>query len=545
MRFFLSILIPALAGTAAEPGPPASSLPPVLPEVFFAVPILSSDTLEGIGRAKALIAHRYRSAGNSASARGNRMARTLDRYCSWEEGAICHGGDPDLGECNANVPCHPDEESFAEGLLKEALAYPTSGFLMGQAVYALTKFDRLPMAQEAVDACQAEDWWCEALQGYVLYAFAPLVEVEASFRSALANAPDGIRCRWEDATWLLGEWDQRVGGRELLPPGREEAGDWDCASRLAVSDSLWWMADPLFSEEGNDRWTTHIARAVAGHLSEELRSTVRGSGLPEEVRDYEWAMRVRRGPWDSYERLPGRDAARFWTSEDAARYHFLPEVRPGDLARPTWRLQGEIVDEGYTPDYGPLFPIQAQIARFRNGDSLRVVAAGDLNGSPLRRALDARSHLVLVDSPEGAPIQVTLDSRRTTPVLLEDAPPGRYLAAIEVVTDIGIGIHRQFLSPLSPEGPEISDLLLYEPSEETEPEGLLDVTPLVLGSPRLEEGAPLGVFWEAYGAPEGETLTFELTMEREEGGLVDRLAGLFPGGSREDRGRDSTPGGSL
>jgi hypothetical protein len=467
------------------------------------------------------------------------MGRTLDRYCSWEEGAICHGGDPDLGECNANVPCHPDEELFAEGLLEQALAYPNSGFLMGQAVYALTKFDRLPQAQEAVDACRAEAWWCEALQGYVLYAYAPLAEVEARFRSALADAPAPIRCRWEDATWLLGDWDQRVGGRELLPPGREETEDWDCATRLAVSDTLWWLADPLFSEEGNDRWTTHIARAVAGHLSEELRRTIRGSELPAETRDHNWAMRIRRGPWDSYERLPGRDDARFWTSEEAALYHFMPEVRPGDLSQPTWRLKGDIGDEGYTPDYGPLFPIPGQIARFRAGDSLRVVAAGDLNGSPLRRALDARSHLVLTDSLESIPLHVTLGTRRETPVLLGEAPQGRYLAGIEVFTDLGIGIHRRFLFPLAAGGPEISDLLLYEPPEEMEPDSLPDVLPFVLGSSRLEEGAPLGVFWEVYGAPEKENLTFELAMEREEGGLVDRLAGLFPGGSREERGRVS------
>jgi hypothetical protein len=410
---------------------------------------------------------------------------------------------------------------------------------MGQAVYALTKFDRLPQAQSAVDACQAEDWWCEALQGYVLYAYAPLVEVEARFRSALAGAPAGIRCRWEDATWLLGEWDQRVGGRELLPPGRAETEDWECAERMAVSDTLWWLADPLLSEEGNDRWTTHIARAVAGHLSEELRRTIRGSDLPRETRDHDWAMRIRRGPWDSYERLPGRNDARFWTSEEAASYHFLPEVRPGDLSRPTWRLRGDIQDEGYTPDYGPLFPLRGQMARFRHGDSLRVVAAGDLGGSPLRRALDARSSLVLTDSPESDPRTATVETRRETPILLTGAPPGRYLAGFEVFTDLGIGIHRRFLAPLAAEGPEISDLLLYGPPEEIEPDSLPDVLPFVLGSPRVEEGTPLGVFWELYGAPEGETLTFGLTMEGEEGGLVDRLVGLFPGGSREERGRVS------
>lgn len=539
MRILLPILFSALAGPAPAAGPMADLLREILPEAPLPFPASPADTLEGIREARTLIAHRYRGQGPSASARGSRMAGNVDRYCSWGEGAICHGGDPDRGECNANVPCHPDEEPFAEGLLEQALAYPTSGFLMGQAVYALTKFDRILQAQRAVDACRAERWWCEMLRGYVLYSYAPLSEVEVRFRSALAAAPREIRCRWEDAMWLLGKWDQRMGGVELLPPGREETADWDCAARLAASDTLWWWADPLFSVEGNDRWTTHIARAVAAHLSEELGRTIRGSEFPEEVRDYEWARQIRRGRWDSYERLPGRNQTRFWTSLEAAEYHFLPEVQPGDLSSPTWRLRGDIQDEGYTPEFGPLLPIQAQIARFRAGDSLRVVAAGDLQSSTLRRALDARSYFFLTESPEHVSLRVTLETRRETPVLLGSAPPRRYMTALEVVTDIGIGVNRQFLDPLAPLGPEISDLLLYEPAEDREPDRLQAVTPFMLGSTELEEGDDLGVFWEVYGAPEGESLAFELALERAEGGLVDRLTGLFPGGSREERGRVS------
>ena len=126
-----------------------------------------------------------------------------------------------------------------------------------------------------------------------------------------------------------------------------------------------------------------------------------------------------------------------------------------------------------------------------------------------------------------------------------DAPPRPYVASFEVFTDLGIGINRQSVLSLEVSGPGLSDLLVYDPPQGLEADSLLAVTPFMLGSPRVEEGAELGVFWEVYEAPVGETLTFELTLERESGGLVDRLVGLFPGGSREGQGRVSWTEPSL
>ncbi len=158
----LASLILAVGGVGWDVGA-SSPLEPGVPNLSQAG--VTPDTLEGIDRATQLIRNHYRGAGRSASARGNRMAGTLDRYCSGGEGSVCHGGDPDRGECNANAPCHPNEEWFVEGLLEEARKYPTSGFLMGQAIYALTKFGRLQEAEDLVLECKAEGWWCEALQG--------------------------------------------------------------------------------------------------------------------------------------------------------------------------------------------------------------------------------------------------------------------------------------------------------------------------------------------------------------------------------------------
>jgi hypothetical protein len=449
---------------------------------------------------------------------------------------MCHGGDPDRGVCNVNVSCHPDEELFVSGLMEVARQHPTSGLLQGQAVYALVKFGYVEEAEALVQECGAEGWWCEALRGYVLYAFAPLPVVEERFRRAYQDAPSEVRCRWGDALWLLGDWDQRAGGLEDLPPGREATEDWPCTRRLSVSDTLFWLADPLFSQEGNERWTVHMARAVAGQLQRDLKMALRGASLPQEVEDRDWAMRIRRGEWDSYQRFPGRREPRVWTSEEAASVHFLPDVEPDDLTAPRWRYDGDIQDEGYTPEGGGFHAIASQVTRFREGDSLLLLAAAGLEPTRLRRSVEATSHLVLSDGPGSFPLLLHRETRQSTPVLQGKAPHGEYVVSLEVETRIGMGVSREFLPPLSILGPELSDLLLYD-SEGDSPNHRAQAAERMMGSLRMEEGDFLGVFWEVYGGAQGDTLSFELTLERESGGLVERLTGLFPGGEEGDRGR--------
>jgi hypothetical protein len=86
-------------------------------------------------------------------------------------------------------------------------------------------------------------------------------------------------------------------------------------------------------------------------------------------------------------------------------------------------------------------------------------------------------------------------------------------------------------------GPEISDLLLYDPPADGEPMTHHAATSAMLGSTTLAPHADVGVYWETYGAPEGTPLLIEVTVERDSGGLVDRLRRLLPGGPEEARGR--------
>ena len=516
----------ALAATLA-----AASLSPAI------LPTNQADTLDAIRRVNLLLGTHYETSPRLAHFRGPRLGNTRDRYCDGGEGDLCHGGDPDRDYCPIDVLCHPNEDRLVEVLSEAATEYPASGYLMGQAVYALTKFGHPREAVELVNACEAEEWWCDALRGYVLHSMGHVTEAESLFREAMRGSPAPVMCSFRDALWLLGKWDQRTGGVEDLPDAREETSEWSCVDRLSASDTIWWWADPLYSVEGNDRWVEHIARAMSARFAAEIRRATRGADVPLRYLEHDWAMRVRRGPWDSFERLPGGSALRMWTSQENARYHFVPDVEPGALAKPTWRLLGGVQDEGYTPDYGPLFPIPVQLARFIAQDSLLIAVAGSLEDSPIERASSVTAYFFLTDGPGSLPLQLVADSSGETPVLLGQAAVRDYVASFEVVTRIGIGWHRQAVSPLAAHGPEVSDLLLYDPSERSEPDSLLAATASMLGSTTLERAARLGVFWETYGVPQGATLEFELRLERDTGRLVDRLTGLFPGGSQEARGR--------
>jgi len=495
------------------------------------------DTLEAIDRVNRQLRYHYGTSPRGGLMAGGRLETDLDKYCDGGSGSLCHGGDPDRGYCPKDVPCHPTEEFLVEVLLKAATENPGSGYVMGQAVYALTKFGYQEEASNLVHACEAEGWWCNALRGYLLHSRGLVREAEALFREAMRRAPAPVMCLHGDAMWLLGEWDQRTGHVDALPQARDETSDWSCVERLLASDTIWWWADPLYNVEGNDRWTEHMARAMSARFAAEIRRAIRGSEVPSRYVDYDWAMRIRRGAWDSFEVPPGGASMRFWTSKEKALYHFLPEVKPDDLSNPTWSLQGTLQKEGFTPDYGPLYLLPVQLARFRVEDSLRIAAAGGLLASPLRRASGATAYFILTDGPESMPLRLVEEVRRTNPVFIGEAPARDYVAGFEVMTGIGIGWDRRLVSPLQSQGPELSDLLLFDPSERSEPDSLLEVAATMLGSTTIERGNRIGVFWETYDAPQGATLEFVLTLEGDPGRLVDRLTAFFSGGSQEGRGR--------
>lgn len=494
-----------------------------------------ADTLTSIGKVKERLRYHYGTSFRFGPLSRGGFDTDLDRRCDGGS-ALCHGGDPDRGFCPANVSCHTSEDFLLDALEEGVDRSPESGYVLGQAVYALTKFGWMDDARDVVNRCEAVDWWCRALTGYLLYRVGAVREAEAPFRQAMTEADSTFRCRIADATWLLGEWDQRRGNVEDLPAAQESARNQSCQDRLALSDTLFWLADPLLHDRGNDRWAEHVGRAMSAHFSSEIREAVRGAEPFQRYVDYDWAMTVRRGVWDSYEIPLGANGFRFWTSEEAARFHFVPDLGPGGLSTPSWNLSGTILDEGFSPEYGPFLPMPVQVARFRRGSDLVVAVSADMGGERLRRVPEATAHLVLSPGPTSVPILAEQELRRRNPIFLAQAPTQGYLLSLEVMTELGIGWERRMIRPIEHGPGQVSDLLLFDPRLMPEPDSLVAAASGMLPSDSFTGPTDVGIYWEVYGAGEDEDVEFEITLRRAPGGLVDRLRGLFPGAAREGRG---------
>ncbi len=398
------------------------------------------------------------------------------------------------------------------------------------------------------ESCEAAAWWCDALRGHVYRAVERVQDAEASFRRSLSVAPDSIICRFSDATWLFGSWSSRA--HPVDPP--EAWTEWSeqpCAVRAAVSDTIWWLADPLYVVEGNDRWEEQVDRSLAARwrLEASIDVTLRPE-VPLPWRNTYWARVIRRGPWDSFEYLKVARAngisALLWTSKKAARYHFVPDFEGEGFSHPTWRLEADFDDEGYTPPYAAFYALPIQIARFRKPDStedasasgtMRVATASSALGTPIEAAVDS-AHLILTDAPGSFPLHLEAPFHEGKTVYLAETPPKRYVTSLEVLTPAGIGWHREMLEPMELNGPGLSDILLYEPLGFATPDSLLAATSMMLGTTELEDVPEVGLYWEVYGAEAQQPLQFQLRLEREGGGFLDKLQRLLPGGPEEATG---------
>jgi hypothetical protein len=535
----MTLLTLCLAFALMGGGPGTARLPRVS---NVRAPTTAADSTDAIKRVRLLLHNRYRYGGLAAYQGVSRQLDALQVFCDGARGFLCTGGDPDAGPCDIGVMCHLPEQHLVDVLKEAARDYPESGFLEGQAVYALVKFARDAEAMAVADACRADAWFCEALKGYVLDSEGRTREAEPHLLAAMREAPDSVRCAYTDATWLLGTWDQR--NLSLAPPDvRKEVRKWDCARIEAVSDTLWWLADPLYGVPGNERWAAHVARSLSARFAAEIRTSSPPERAPRDYPAYLWARRVRRGEWDSWERLRsprGYDRSigtLVWTSEVRARYHFVPDVELDDLAHPGWDLDAHLEDEGYTPDRGVFDVMPVQLARFRSGDSLTVAGAGSLSGTTVAGALDQSSRLVLTNGPGSFVASVPGDAARPdTPVFIATAPLRPYVVGVEVVTPRGAAWHRGRLDSLRSVGPSLSDLLLYDP-DAGEPPTVKVAAGAMLGSTTVAKGADVGVFWQTYGVPAGAALRFDLSLEHSSGGLVEHLGRFLGGRSEQAPGR--------
>lgn len=170
-----------------------------------------------------------------------------------------------------------------------------------------------------INNCDTVLWWCDALRGMVHHRLGNTVVAEQHFERMFSAMPQKESCVWR----MLG----------LLPRAT-------CAEASPASDSLmWWLADPLWLEPGNDRWTEHLSRHVLFRVFEQhdemLRRARNSPRQAKSMVDWGRALRLSRavrsgayfmGAYSNVDRhLLLRTSVGSWMREvQGPKYEFTP-----------------------------------------------------------------------------------------------------------------------------------------------------------------------------------------------------------------------------
>ena len=428
-------------------------------------------------------------------------------YCSADDGNICFGGDHEDTGCLEIPACRwpRDIDYLADAVAKEARKRPDDPYAIAQAVYALTRVDRFPAAVALAHECETASWWCELVLGTALHRSGEAARAAPHFRAGLRGADPALACRLTGIGELLTGTDVRV------------YHDLSCDGRMEFAERFWWLADPLLTVPGNDRWSEHINRRFELLLHEKLVWAIRR----KRHESYHETGIVRRGFEDSWSRSGGR--IRKWTSHRAARYRFTPVSAISDgMQTLRYDLEPGDRDEGYTPpDHGRFFELPAQFARFREGDSMMVAAAGRLDATPLD---PADASFVASHGPGGATLIAGPVTGELRPVFTETVAPAPLLSGIEAFDERGaVARARRGLAPLGLDGLGLSDPLLVRVRGGELPENRDQAVAAMRGTTRIDRGNEMPVYWEVYGLESGQRMDISVSLAGEREDLLTRV----------------------
>jgi len=422
---------------------------------------------------------------------------------------------------------------------------PGSGLLTGQRVRFLVEQRDLDGALRVARDCRAERWWCLALTAYAHQHRGAWVDAEFTYIAMYEVMPAEVRCAWQDV------------GDLLAPSDRSAYDKTSCAARAEMHATLWWLSDPLFRVQGNERWVVHQSRHVDVALRSALDGDERYAWNLERGGDALARLLVRYG-WPSYTWWDGRltdnnhsgylrnklstPVPPYTTFEYSMdRVHLLPLRRV--LANPLaasdadWELSGVTpageIDPGWwsaehfrTPRRLVQLP-EGQTVMLRRQTNIEIASAHRMR-QPLMVRDSQRFDVMLLSSTSRNDID-TLAQRGAgsgeTAVLRSTIPGAASLLAVEAM---GVGkaeldARTRFgiqpppvLRAMAPGDVAISDPALLEAAsgagdERVAPETLLDH---LLGSLSLEkEIRRVGLYWETYGIAAKDTVTFTVSLQ--------------------------------
>lgn len=236
-----------------------------------------------------------------------RMIRPTPNY-----GAICPAWIPeserlplDEGEAidlalppASREPLRRERELLITTLANAKAKYPADEWIIGQHLRFVIDQRSPSRALQAARDCKGSQAFCSMMLGLALEVADRQLDAEATFRVAdslattKAARPDSAGCIHSETLMLLS------------PGDRDEVQRGTCEAQREFVQRMWWLADPMWSIPGNERYTAHEARRAHASLRSVLdrdeRYTWAKLGGGEAFRE----LVVRYG-WPGYTYWPG------------------------------------------------------------------------------------------------------------------------------------------------------------------------------------------------------------------------------------------------
>ncbi|MGE5230797.1 MAG: hypothetical protein ACM3NS_03595 [Deltaproteobacteria bacterium] len=380
-----------------------------------------------------------------------------------------------------------------------ARALPGDDWLAGQLVRYLVEQGRLGAATAAARDCRAARWWCAALLGFALHSQEDDDAADSAFSEALAAMTPERRCAWTDLAPVLGD-------------DAGKYGDVPCRAREGANLRLWWLARPLYSRQGNDLRAEHYARHVMARI---LAGTAAGQAveapadLAEVTVRYGWPVY-----WVRATGRPGAETSGLIGGRRTPTWSFFPSSG----IPPAWHLDRERPATLYAPTWATRFVTipDAQIARFRRGDTVVTVAGFDVSTDTVLAGRMPRVRLA-IGTDAASPVVVgpaIVAAHGGVAVRSPDPPAVVSLEAVDEASGWVGRLRTATADPLAWVTGRLSDLLLVS-ADAVAAGATAPLTTMALPAATLPAGRPIGLYWEWYEhPPKGSGVTIEARVAR-------------------------------
>jgi hypothetical protein len=436
----------------------------------------------------------------------------VGRFCEW------HPNFRDYVVPDEGKDIRRARAELLQELEKASATLPGDDWIVGQRIRYLTEsHDTAAIA--VARSCRASKWWCEALLGLALHVNGDFAAADSVYSKALEDMPTLTRCHWTNLSPLLDD-DIRGTYRKMT-----------CDQRDVVNGRIWWVADPLYMTEGNERRTEHFSRMMHTALWKDAANAYGarwGGDLSELMLRFGWTEKWTQQP--SASMYPGVEPSITGHEREPGFHFFLTHRPPDSLAQ----IVDSLFDvyqfpprEQYSPAYTRAFVrLDAQVARFRRGDSTRVVAAYDVTADTIFGRRKFAAALIAMGDETTAAARADVAESPAKSVLTVMTPWKSQLIGVELLARDSAGAARWRSGfaeiPLDSGRISISDLLFVDGAPAL-PTDLSDAIAHAHGGTKFRRNTKIGLFWELYGmTPADSALPISLTITPVDEGLLRR-----------------------